>query len=112
MPTVGIGRALRGVGDVAERVAGPDEPLDEGEQRRLAEVLRECEMLLVVERLVAEEQHAMAEQRAVDRPDVGVRWRAQVDARDDGAERAGERFDVNGGPSRYAVAGIACAQTI
>ena len=76
MPAVGVGRALGGVGDVAERVAAPHEPFDDGEQRRLAEPRREGEMLVVGQRLVAEEQHTVAEQGAVDRGDVGVRRRA------------------------------------
>jgi hypothetical protein len=42
-------------------------------------------MLVVGQRLVAEEQHAVAEQGAMNGVEVGVRRRAQVDAVDDRA---------------------------
>jgi hypothetical protein len=81
-------------------VAAAAEPLDDGEERGLAEATGQRQVLVIVERLVAEEQHAVTEQRAVDLADVGVGWRAQVDARGDCPQRAGERIDVDGGPSR------------
>ena len=69
-------------------------------------------MLVVGQRLVAEEQHAVAEQGAMDGVDVGVRRRAQVDAVDDRAERRRERVDVDGRASFAPFAGTACAETI
>jgi hypothetical protein len=63
--------------------------------------------------LIAEEQHAVPEQRAMDLPDVAVGRCPQVDALYDGAERPGEGLDVETGQGSYAVvAGIACAHTI
>ena len=47
VPTVGVRRALGGVGDGAECVAGADEALDNREQRRFAEAAGAGEVLVV-----------------------------------------------------------------
>jgi hypothetical protein len=66
--------------------------------RQLAEPAPECDLLLVTDRLVAEEEHPMLQQRLTDVGDRGVvERRAEVDAVDLGADPAGDRADLERG---------------
>ena len=97
---VGGGRARRGVDLLEQRLVG--RRLD----RRVAERERpepagERDLALVVERLIAEEHDLVLEQCA---PDVGhrlvVELAGEVDARELGADRAGERRDLEAARGR------------
>src|SRR2546425_6408263 len=68
---------------------------DEGVVARLAEARADAHQVGGLERLVADRQHRVLEERALQLPPGGVVQPGEVDSADLGAERPGERLDVH-----------------